>query len=46
VDSNGGEHTDRYSRVVKGEDEALERAEARKRLQIPLPRMKVLELDD
>jgi hypothetical protein len=46
VDSNGGEHTDRYTRVVEAEDEALERADARKRLQIPLPRMKLLNLDD
>jgi hypothetical protein len=44
MDSNGGEHTDKYTRIVRAEDDELERAEARKRLQIPLPRMDLLSL--
>jgi hypothetical protein len=46
VDSNGGERTDSYTRAVDGPDEALERAEARRRLQIPLPRITLGDLDD
>jgi hypothetical protein len=48
VDSHGGEKIDGYTRVVHVEDEYAERAEARKRLQIPLPRMDLssVPLDD
>jgi hypothetical protein len=48
VDSNGGTKIDGYTRVVHVEDEYSERAEARKRLQIPLPRIELssIPLDD